>query len=236
MLLVGAALADEEHAAGVQRAPRRAGTAERPRGGTLHPGASASCEIRNGLGPAVDATAAFAQLHGRLAGRATPGVWIRASSPARTAVTLLTGDRLAYRRRDLHDQRDGRRLRRHPAAPPKIRLRSATRVDQGPLSGYDPRHLDMLTPDRPRRCRAQLACTVCAELQEAARSAVGSHAPVETPSRSSGVHAAATRRRPAGSAVSRTGHPAQARRCGKRVAGYPVGDGGSGAGVLSTRR
>ena len=169
-------------------------------------------------------------------GRATSASWMRASSPARTAVTLLTGDRLAYRRRDLHDQRDGRRLRRHPAATPGIRLRSATRVDQGPLSGYDPRHLDMLTPDRPRRCRAQLACTVCAELQEAARSAVGSHAPVETPSRSSGVHAAATRRRPAGSAVSRTGHPAQARRCGKRVAGYPVGDGGSGAGVLSTRR
>ena len=153
-------------------------------------------EIQNGLGPAVDATAASRSWTAGSRGRATRRRVDRASSPARTAGPGRSG------------------------TPQRLRSRN----------------LDMLTPDRPRRCRAQLAYAVCAELQEAARSAVGSHAPVETPRRSSGVHAAATRRRPAGSAVSRTGHPAQARRCGKRVAGYPVGDGGSGAGVLSTRR
>jgi hypothetical protein len=179
----------------------------------------------------------FAQLDDRLAGEGhlrlvDTGFLAGADS----GDPLLTRDRLAYRRRDLDDQRDGRRLRRHPAATPGIRLRTATRIAQDALNGYDPRHLDMLTPDRPRRCRAQLAHAVCAELQAATRSALGSAAPVEPLTRSSGVYAAATRRRAARLRGGQDWPCGEARGSLERVAGYPAGDGGSGVGVLSTRR
>lgn len=174
--LLGAAPAEEQHAVDVQRAPRHAGTAERPRGGTLH----------------------------------------------------------IFRARARRGKSETDRLQ-HPAATPAIRLRTATRVAQDAPNGYDPRHLDMLTPDRPRRCRAQLAYARAPDCKRRhARARFGRACRAAHPL----VWYVRRRDKAAGGPAPRWAGLAMRRspRVAGSLAGYPAGDGGSGVGVLSTRR